>query len=184
MKRLRRHLPEPAFVFAMDCSHSMHRMGRSTAAYDSIVVMREACKRASIPFSVLAFNDEAKVLLNWEHPDDTSSQLALSELLRPSGGTDIVAALEASADLLGERWERNQFVFLMTDGELRRRQIEEVKRCNARLAKNGTEVLALGLGRDAEDISLIYPEARLVPDAAVLPRAFSSTLVRAINRVS
>lgn len=184
MKRLRRHLPEPAFVFAMDCSHSMHRMGRSTAAYDSIVVMREACKRAGIPFSVLAFNDGAKVLLNWEHPDDTSSQLALSELLRPSGGTDIVAALEASADLLGERWERNQFVFLMTDGELRRRQIEEVKRCNARLAKNGTEVLAFGLGRDAEDISLIYPEARLVPDAAVLPRAFSSTLVRAINRVS
>jgi len=184
MKRLRRHLPEPAFVFAMDCSHSMHRMGRSTAAYDSIVVMREACKRAGIPFSVLAFNDEAKVLLNWEHPDDTSSQLALSELLRPTGGTDIVAALEASGDLLGERLERNQFVFLMTDGELRRRQIEEVKRCNARLAKNGTEVLAFGLGRDAENISRIYPQARLVPDAAALPRAFSSTLVRAINRVS
>jgi Mg-chelatase subunit ChlD len=158
--------------------------GRSTAAYDSIVVMREACKRAGIPFSVLTFNDEAEVLLNWEHPNDTSSQLALSALLRPNGGTDIVAALGAAARMLEERWERNQFVFLMTDGEVRRRQIEEVKSCNARLAGDGIEVLAFGLGGDAENISLMYPQARLVPDATALPLAFSSALVRAINRVS
>jgi len=184
MKRIQRHLPEPAFVFAMDCSDSMQMEGRSTAAYDSIVVMREACKRAGIPFSVLTFNDEAEVLLNWEHPNDTSSQLALSALLRPNGGTDIVAALGAAARILEERWERNQFVFLMTDGEVRRRQIEEVKSCNARLAGDGIEVLAFGLGGDAENISLMYPEARLVPDATALPLAFSSALVRAINRVS
>jgi hypothetical protein len=72
----------------------------------------------------------------------------------------------------------------MTDGEVKRGQIKEVKSCNARLAKNGVEVLAFGLGSDAEDISLLYPQAELVRDATALPRAFSSTLVRAIRRLS
>jgi hypothetical protein len=72
----------------------------------------------------------------------------------------------------------------MTDGEVKRGQIKEVKSCNARLAKNGVEGLAFGLGSDAEDILLLYPQAELVRDATALPRAFSSTLVRAISRLS
>jgi Mg-chelatase subunit ChlD len=184
MQRIHRTLPEPVFVFAMDCSQSMSRHGRATAAYESIVVMREACKRAGIPFSVINFNDETEVLLGWEHPDDTKSQTRLLALLQPDGGTDIASSLEAADEMLKERCERNQFVFLMTDGEVKRGQIKEVKSCNARLAKNGVEVLAFGLGSDAEDISLLYPQAELVRDATALPRAFSSTLVRAIRRLS
>jgi hypothetical protein len=72
----------------------------------------------------------------------------------------------------------------MTDGEVIRRQIESVKSCNSRFAREGIEVLAFGLGSDAENISQMYPQAELVPDATALPRAFSNTLVRAINRVS
>jgi Mg-chelatase subunit ChlD len=184
MQRIHRTLPEPVFVFVMDCSQSMRRYGRATAAYESIVVMREACKRTGIPFSVLNFNDETEVLLGWEHPDDTKSQTRLSALLQPDGGTDIASSLEAADEMLKERCERNRFVFLMTDGEVKRGQIKEVKSCNARLAKNGIEVLAFGLGSDATNISQMYPQAELVRDATALPRAFSNTLVRAINRVS
>jgi hypothetical protein len=86
--------------------------------------------------------------------------------------------------MLKERCERNRFVFLMTDGEVKRGQIKEVKSCNERLARNGIEVLAFGLGSDAEDISLIYPQAELVRDATGLPHAFSNTLVRAVSRLS
>jgi len=184
MKRIQRHLPEPVFVFVMDRSDSMHLEGRSTAAYESIVVMREACKRTGIPFSVLTFDDETEVLLNWEHPDDTASQLALSGLLQTTGGTDIVAALDAANQMLSERLEKNRFVFLMTDGDVKRGQVKAVKNCNSLLAKDGIEVLAFGLGSDATNISQMYPQAELVRDATALPRAFSNTLVRAINRVS
>ena len=184
MKRIRRHLPDPVFLFAMDCSESMRVEGRYTAAYESIVVMREACKRGGIPFSVLVFNDYTDVLLNWEHPDDTGTQILLTALLRPNGGTDISAALDAAHLMLSERLERNQFVFLMTDGEVRTSHVEEVRNCNMRLAKDGIEVLAFGLGGEAENIARMYPQAELVPDATALPRAFSNALVRAINRLS
>ena len=181
MKRIRRHLPEPVFVFAMDGSESMQIDGRSTAAFESIIVMREACKRAGIPFSVLIFNDDTDILLPWEHPDEAGTQRALSALLRPNGGTDIAAALDAADHVLADRWERNQFVFLMTDGEVNTSQVEAVKHCNARLAKAGIEVLAFGLGSEAENIARMYPQAELLADATALPRAFSNALVRAVN---
>jgi Mg-chelatase subunit ChlD len=183
MKRIKHHLPEPVFVFAMDCSGSMQNHGRCGAAYESIVVMREACKRAGIPFSVLTFHDEPEILLRWDHPDDTSSQLALSTLLRPDGGTEIVAAMDAAHAVLAERWEKNRFLFLMTDGEVKRAQVEGVKSSKRRLAKDGIELLAFGLGSDAENISKLDPNGEFVPDATALPRAFSNALVRAINGV-
>lgn len=181
MQRIHRTLPEPVFVFAMDCSSSMASDGRAAAAYESIVVMREACKRASIPFSVLCFNDETEVLLGWEHPDDTKSQLALSALLQPDGGTEVAAALEAAALLLEERSERDRYVFLMTDGEVTPSDARNIKACTARLAQNGVEVLAFGLGAGAKDIYRVYPQAELVPNANTLPAAFSKALIRTIN---
>jgi nitric oxide reductase activation protein len=181
IKRVHRPLPEPVFVFAMDCSSSMERDGRSTAAYESIVVMREACKRAAIPFSALGFNDDVEVLLGWEHPDDTKSQLVLSSLLRPNGGTEVASALEAAEQLLEERSERDRFVFLMTDGEATPSDARDVRACNARLAQNGVEVLAFGLGAGAKNIFNVCADAELVPDAGALPGAFSRALIRAIN---
>ena len=183
MKRIHRTLPEPVFVFAMDCSNSMESNGRSTAAYESIVVMREACKRAAIPFSVLGFNDDVEVLLGWDHPDDTRSQVILSALLRPDGGTEVASALEAAEQLLEERSERDRFVFLMTDGEVSASDARDIRVCNARLAQNGVEVIAFGLGAGAKNIFRVYPDAELVPDAAALPAAFSKALIKAINGV-
>ena len=130
------------------------------------------------------FNDYTYVLLDWENPDDTGTQIALAALLRPNGGIDVAAALDAAHLMLSERLERNQFVFLMTDGEVRTSQIEDVRNCNMRLSKDGIEVLAFGLGGEAENIARMYPQAELFPDATALPRVFSNALVRAINRVS
>ncbi len=184
MQRIHRTLPEPVFVFAMDCSSSMERNGRSTAAYEAIVVMREACKRASIPFSVLGFNDAVELLLGWEHPDDTKSQHILSALLRPDSGTDAASALDAAEQLLEERPERDRFVFLMTDGEVSGSDAQEIRACNARLAQSGVELLAFGLGTEANNIFRVFQNAELVPDATALPNAFSKALIRAINSAS
>lgn len=181
LQRIHRTLPEPVFVFAMDCSGSMRGAGRSTAAYDSIVVMREACKRASIPFTVLGFNDEQEVLLGWEHPDDAGSQLVLSALLQPTGGTDVPTALEVAEQLLDKRSERDRFVFLMTDGEINENDARQVRACNSRLSQDGVELLAFGLGSEAHLIRHACPNAELVPDATALPHAFSKALVRAIH---
>jgi len=181
MRRSRRTLPDPAFVFAMDASESMSRGEKSVAAYESMVVMREACTRAGIPFSILLFNDSTEVLQGWEGLNDERAEAGLSALLKPDGGTDIAEALKCAGNLLGNRRERQRFVFLMTDGDIPESQMLEVQKRDKQLAGEDIKVLAFGLGNEGEAIARLYPQAELVRDARALPRAFASTLVRAVG---
>lgn len=181
MRRSRRSLPDPAFVFAMDGSESMRCDEKSVAAYESIVVMREACTRAGIPFSIILFNDSAEVLQGWDKLNDDRAEAGLSALLKPDGGTDIAGALKCAGNLLGTRRERHRFVFLMTDGDIPEEQVREVQERNNQLAGGDIKVLAFGLGSEGEAIARLYPQAEIVRDARALPRAFASTLVRAVG---
>jgi Mg-chelatase subunit ChlD len=184
MRRSRRSLPDPAFVFAMDGSESMRCDEKSVAAYESIVVMREACTRAGIPFSILLFNDVSEVLQGWEKLGDEKAGAGLSALLKPDGGTDIAGALKRAGDLLEGRRERHRFVFLMTDGDIPEEQVREVQERDKQLAGGDITVLAFGLGSEGEAISRLYPRAELVRDAEALPRAFANTLVRAVGEAA
>ena len=69
----------------------------------------------------------------------------------------------------------------MTDGEIPEAQIQEVQEHNLRLARKEIQVLAFALGEKGDAIARIYPQAELVRDARALPRAFASTLVRAVG---
>ena len=177
-------LPEPAFMFVMDRSESMRHQGKSQAAFESLVLIREACTRVGIPFSVSMFNVHAEVIHGWDQLADSASEAALSAILKPCGGTSIAAALKNADQELSERHERDRFVFLMTDGAVSNKDREDVLKRLTRLSQEKIRVVPFGLGADSEEIAKIFPEAEWVLEACEFPMALSKSLLRVLGEVA
>lgn len=181
LRRERPTLPEPAFMFVMDRSESMRNEGKSVAAFESLVIIREACTIVGIPFAVSMFNVYAELIHDWDQLADSASQAALSAVLKPCGGTSIAAALKNASQELSGRTERDRFVFLMTDGHISDRDREDVVKRLALFSQENIRVVPFGLGTDSEDITEIFPEAELVPEASEFPMALSKSLLRVLG---
>ena len=64
MQRRRRTLPDPAFLFLLDRSDSMKQESKSAAAFDSSVIIREACTRSGIPFQSFSLTMTPSVFMD------------------------------------------------------------------------------------------------------------------------
>jgi hypothetical protein len=184
LRREKQTLPEPAFMFVMDHSSSMRHEGKSQAAFESLVLIREACTRVGIPFYVSMFNVHAEVIHGWDQLADTASEAALSAILKTCGGTSISEALKDAAEEINQRHERDRFIFLMTDGEVSDKDREAVLRRLERLSQEDIRVVPFGLGLDSEQIIKLFPEAELVPEACEFPMALSRSLLRVLGQFS
>ena len=184
MRREKQTLPEPAFMFVMDRSESMRNEGKSVAAFESLVIIREACTIVGIPFAVSMFNVHAEVIHGWDQLADSASQAALSAVLKPCCGTSIAAALKNANQELTLRHERDRFVFLMTDGAVSQKDREDVVKRLTRFSQENIRVVPFGLGTDSEEITKIFPEAELVPEASEFPMALSKSLLRVLGEVA
>jgi uncharacterized protein YegL len=180
MQRRRRTLPDPAFVFVMDRSGSMQGDSKSTAAFESLVLLRETCERVGVPFSVIMFNRDPELIHDWEQRNDEAAQAALSAILHASGGTSIAAAMRCALKNIEHRPERDRFLFLMTDGSVGEREKYAVKKLKHEAALDGITIMAFGVGQEGDDIAEMFPEAELINHAEALPEALSRSLVRAI----
>lgn len=184
MRREKPTLPEPAFVFLMDCSESMRHGGKCQAAFEALVLIREACTRAGIPFSVVMFNTETEVIHGWDQMNDSASETALSLILRPFGGTSIAEALKGASKELLHRQERDRYLFLMSDGvsptEDRRGALARI----TRLAEQQINVVPFGIGEEGEEIRKLFPGAEVFREAVDFPEALSATLVSVITRIA
>ena len=184
MRREKPTLPEPAFMFVMDRSESMRNEGKSVAAFESLVLIREACTIVGIPFAVSMFNVHAEVIHGWDPLPDSASQAALSAVLKPCGGTSIAEALKNANQELTLRHERARFVFLMTDGAVSQKDRDDVVKRLTRFSQENIRVVPFGLGTDSEEITKIFPEAELVPEASEFPMALSKSLLRVLGEVA
>ena len=178
IRRQRRTLPDPAFVLVVDRSDSMGNHGRAQAAFGALVVVREACTRAGIPFSVVAFNDTAEVILGWDRVEEASAQKALGLVLKPSHGTDLRRALQTAAPLIAERPERDRFVFVLTDGMVERFQREGVRLAKAGMEADGVRFHAIGIGAEAAEIGALFPGAPVLGESASLPGVLGQMLLQ------
>jgi hypothetical protein len=181
MQRRRRTLPDPAFVFVVDRSYSMKEAHKSQAAFESMVLMREACTRVGIPFSIVAFNDRPDVLDNWDPSSDAQAEAVLSSLLDPEGRTDIERALHVAADQLRKRPERERILVLLTDGMVSDGEKPLIRRQVAELEKQNVRVMAIAIGRETEGIRELFPRASIIRAASALPAALSASLVEVLG---
>jgi midasin (ATPase involved in ribosome maturation) len=183
MRRQKPTLPEPAFAFVMDHSESMRHGGKTQAAFESLVLVREACSRVGIPFTVIMFNNQAELIHDWEQMNDSASEAALSAILKPSGGTSIAAALKAAAASLKQRHERDRYLFLLTDGISPTEEHQNIMKRLTQFAEENITVVPFGIGAEGEAISKLFPEAEIVRNARDFPGALSKTLVRVLSRI-
>jgi len=184
MQRKRRTLPDPAFVFLVDRSGSMRDEGKSKAAYESLVIVREACTRANLQYAVVVFNDAARLVQGWERQSDAVSEASLSVVLEPEGGTDLEVALVHSVELLRQRPERDRIIFLLSDGMVERSQEADIRRYREDLLREGIGIVAIGLGDEAVEIDQIFPKAPVLDDARELPSTLSKCLLEALVSVA
>lgn len=184
MQRKLRTLPDPAFVFVMDRSGSMKNDGKSVAAFESLVLLREACTRTGIPFAITMFSDEAEQIHDWNQMEDDTAMAALSVILKPDGGTSIEAALEHAEDLIKARPERDRFIFLMTDGDTEISERARIRRHVGELREEGVKVIAIGVGNETVAIRELFSESKVIRSAAELPAAMSDGLLAAIRELS
>jgi Mg-chelatase subunit ChlD len=180
MQRRRRTLPDPAFLFLLDRSESMKQEGKSAAAFDSSVMIREACTRCGIPFSIVLFNDDAVCIHGWEKKSDAHAEAALSLVLKPDGGTNLLNALRFAMQSMEARKEKDRIVFLLTDGMVPEEVGLEVKKEAARFADDGIRIVAIGIGQETQDIRSLFPEASVVQDAGALPGVLADGLTRTL----
>ena len=180
MQRRRRTLPDPAFLFLLDRSESMKQEGKSAAAFDSSVMIREACTRCGIPFSIVLFNDDAVCIHGWEKRSDAHAEAALSLVLKPDGGTNLLNALRFAMRSMEARKEKDRIVFLLTDGMVPEDVGLEVKKEAARFADDGIRIVAIGIGQETQDIRSLFPEASVVQDAGALPGVLADGLTRTL----
>ena len=181
MQRRRRTLPDPAFLFLLDRSESMKQESKSAAAFDSSVIIREACTRSGIPFSIVLFNDDAVCIHGWDKKSDASAEAALSLVSKPDGGTNLLNALQFARRSMESRKERDLIVFLLTDGLVPEKIGLEVRKEASLLADDGIRIVAIGIGEETEDIRSLFPDASVVQDAGALPGVLAGGLTRALN---
>ncbi|MEI6872722.1 MAG: VWA domain-containing protein, partial [Verrucomicrobiota bacterium] len=184
MQRRRRTLPDPAFVFLVDCSGSMKNDGKSIAGFESPVIVREACSRAGLKFSVIVFNDVSRLAHGWEPQSDAASEAALSAVLRPQGGTDLEGALVHAGGFLQQRPERDRMIFLLSDGMVGEPQEGRIRAYREELLREGIGIVAIGLGAETAEIGRVFPGAPVLDEASELPRTLSGCLLEALSSVA
>ncbi|NBV87654.1 MAG: VWA domain-containing protein [Verrucomicrobia bacterium] len=184
MRRQCRTLPDPAFVFLVDCSGSMKNEGKATAAFESLVIVREACSRAGLQFSVIVFNSLPKLIHGWGRQSDAATEAALSAVLKPEGGTDLDAALQHAGGFLRQRPERDRMIFLLSDGMVDASQEAVIREQREVLRQEGIGVMAIGLGVETAEIGRVFPGAPVLDEARELPRTLSGCLVEALTCVA
>jgi hypothetical protein len=183
MRRRRRTLPDPAFLFLMDRSSSMRENSKCVAAFESLVLLRETCTRVGIPFSVLMFNSDPDIIHHWDQIEDAAAEAALSAILRPEGGTSIVNGLTLGLELLDARREEDRILFLMTDGEVCDDEKAAVRELKRDAEARDIKLVPFGIGTEAANISEMFPGAQLIPSARALPEVLARSLVKVIERI-
>lgn len=181
MQRRRRTLPDPAFVFLVDRSGSMENDAKSVAAFETLVLLRETCTRAGIPFSATMFHSHPELIHDWEQLNDEAAEAALSAVLRPDGGTSIAAAMRFALETFTHRRERDRIIFLMTDGDVSPQEKEWVRKLKHEAAQAGIRVLAFGVGEESENIAEMFPDAALLRSAEALPVALAASLLKIVS---
>jgi Mg-chelatase subunit ChlD len=142
--------PSLAIVFVIDHSGSM---AETSGGVVKLELAKEAAMRSvellmpSDRVGVIAFDDAATWVVpmtDLENPEEVIRSIGT---LRPGGGTDILAGLQAMADLLPGEQTTSKHVILLTDGGANPAGIPEL--VTRLFQENNITLTTVGVGRDA-----------------------------------
>jgi Mg-chelatase subunit ChlD len=142
--------PTLAMIFIIDHSGSM---SETSGGAVKLELAKEAAMRSiellmpTDRVGVIAFDDSASWIVPMTDLNDPDEIIRSIGTLRPGGGTDILAGLQAMAEVLPEEQATSKHVILLTDGGANPAGIPElVKQLNQ---EDGITLTTVGIGRDA-----------------------------------
>lgn len=169
-------LADPAAIaFVVDKSGSM---GASSAGVNRFRLAQRAVVETAAALggrdsaALVVFDAESRVLLPLQDAVAFREAVAHPWAAQPRGGTQLIPALGAALTQLAAADARRRLLVLVTDGFIEARPDVSLR---SRLSEAGIELIALGVGPDADMAALqrLFPEDRAtflrVGEAAELP---------------
>ena len=146
---------DPEFVLLLDRSSSMSSQGRMKAAFDGLVLLVEASRRAGIRTSVWSFSNRPRCDLAPDAPLDDAGRKALGRLLKDcNGSTHLADALEAVRGAFARSGSGQKVLFVLSDGEPS--DADAAKRSLAALGAEGVRSMGLGLGQGTAGLRALF----------------------------
>ncbi len=171
--------PKLALVFIIDHSGSM---SETSGGATKLELAKEAVARSlELVFptdrvGVIAFDDAASWVLPMGELSDLDAALAAVGSIQIGGGTDILASLQAMAEILPDEPAKVKHVILLTDGGADPTGIPEL--VERLYAEEGITLSTVGVGRDAapflEDLAALGGgRYHFTADAGSIPTIFT-----------
>ena len=179
-------LPALTLLFVIDTSGSMAAVGPS--GFTNLDLAKEAIIRSLDLLNpvdrvgVVGFDSRASWIIEVTQVEDRGFLQEMVATLRPGGGTDILAGLQAAADYLPEDPSTLKHIILLTDGGANPRGIPElVERMRIEYGAT-TSVVAIGEGyapflQDVADIG--QGNFHFARDVSTIPTIFTAETVLA-----
>lgn len=171
--------PSLGIVFIIDHSGSM---SEASGGVQKLELAKEAAARSiellfpTDRVGVIAFDDSASWVVPMTELEDPAQVASAIGSIRSGGGTDILAGLQAMAEVLPDDPAKVKHVILLTDGGADPTGIPElIQRLNT---ENGITLSTVGVGNDAapflEDLATIgQGRYHFTNDAASIPSIFT-----------
>ncbi len=171
-----------AFLFLVDKSGSMEASGKTHSRLaDALRAVSESAKsiRPGDESALLTFDREVQVLLPMKPRANLESRLNQPWKIQPSGGTQLIPALNRSIELLTMSQSRQRYLILVTDGFV---EIKDIRSIKAAIKQANIQLIALAIGEQAnldtlEQLSAINGGRVLsIKDTAQLPHFMRNQL--------
>jgi hypothetical protein len=161
---------EPEIALLIDRSSSMRSEGRMLRAFEALVLLVEATRRAGVPASVWSFSNDVREELASDATLEPQTRAALGGLREATeGGTDLAGALAAVAESFAASRAGQKLLFVLSDGEPNDR--DAAARAVDALEEAGVSCVGLGLGAGTGSLRTLFRTSVVeVPVEAVAAR--------------
>jgi len=156
MKQTKPNKIEPAFIILLDISGSMEG-NHIKGAFSALVVLVEVCARLHIPLEIISFNNQVKLIKEWEESITEELRSRLAQLLAQTGSS---TRLSLALDLAQERLQylpfKDRFIITLSDGEPN--EPELVRERLKDMSQGAVHCLGVGIGSGTRSLKQFFSD--------------------------
>ena len=169
--------PDPHVILSVDSSASMAD-GNVEHSFAGVVILREACRLAGVPLSIIHFKCSAQLIESWDQRAPEKNIRPLVDALQPDGSTNMLEALKIARDHEDEAGHRDGIHIVISDGEPD--ELVPTRDFVQTMLGEKRVVIGLGLGPETRPLVSVIPGATVNLRPEELPDCLSFSLREAM----
>jgi Ca-activated chloride channel homolog len=182
-----RRAPSPPLNVCIVIDRSTSMTGEKMDVVKSTAIQILRNLRQQDILSVVTFSDRAEVIIPAAYHQDRARLEARVQMIRPSGGTEILQGLEAGAKEVLQSLDpkRLSHIILLTDGQTYGDE-QQCLELASRLGERGVGISAMGIGKEWNDIFLDVLATRTGGSSAYIaePQDIKKLLLEKFNALA